>query len=286
MLDVREQSSTLIHPFAYVHPRAEIGVDTEIGPFSYIGEHVKIGAGCKIHNNVTIKGHTTLGDNNEIYSNAVLGSNPQDLKFEGEICYLEIGNSNIIRENVTIHVGTQNGGSYTKIGHHNLFMACCHIAHDCHLGSHIVLSNNVLLGGHIHCEDSVVIGGSAALHHFVSIGEMAFIGGLSRIVQDVPPYMLVEGNPSRIRSYNRVALERKGLSHEDIQGIKEAHRLLFHSEIPQSHVIEELLQSGKLTRYTKHLIEFLQRSSSGKLGRSNDTRRYAKDSSDSSDSSK
>lgn len=274
MIEVRDCCG--IHPMAYVHPNAEIGAGVEIGPFSYVGEHVKIGAGCKIHNNVTLMGYTTLGENNEIFPHAVLGGEPQDLKFHGEITFLNVGSRNKIRENVTIHVGTEAGGSMTQIGNDNLLMASCHIAHDCQLGHSNVLANNVLLGGHITIEDHVVIGGGAALHHFVSVGEMAFIGGLTRVVQDVPPYMMLEGNPARIRSYNLVGLERNKLTPEEIQSIKRAYRLLFHSEIPQKQAIEKLLEDELPTTYVKYLINFLNKSNTGKLGRSNDTTKRCK----------
>ncbi|MEK7483940.1 MAG: acyl-ACP--UDP-N-acetylglucosamine O-acyltransferase [Planctomycetota bacterium] len=269
MIEVRDCCG--IHPMAYVHPNAEIASGVEIGPFSYIGEHVKISQGCKIHNNVTIIGHTTLGEHNEVFPHAVLGGEPQDLKFKGEVSYLILGDRNKIRENVTIHLGTESGGSITQIGSDNLLMACCHIAHDCQLGNHIVMANNVLLGGHVALEDQVVIGGAAALHHFVSVGEMAFIGGLTRVVQDVPPYMLIEGNPARIRSFNKVGLERNGLTPEEILSIKKAFRLLFHSELPQRQAMEKILEEETPTTQVKYLMNFLTKSTTGKLGRSNDT---------------
>ena len=160
-----------------VHPTAEIGADVSIGPFTYIGPNCRVGDGCNLHNNVSLLANTVLGENNEIYPGAVIGADPQDKKFEGEDSWVLIGDGNIVRECVTIHLGTRHGGGNTVIGNNNLLMACCHVAHDCILGDGITMANNVLLGGHVVVENNATFGGLAAVHHFTTVGESAFIGG-------------------------------------------------------------------------------------------------------------
>ena len=186
-----------ISPTSQIEPGAEIGENVGIGPNCFISGRAKIGDGCRLYNGVTILGNTTLGRNNVIHTSATLGSPPQDLKYRGEDTRLVLGDNNSVREYVTMNVGTIQGGGLTRIGSNCLFMACSHVAHDCSLGDHVVMANNVLLAGHVTVQDRAIINGAAAINQFSTVGTLAFVGGLTRIVQDVPPYMIVEGNPAK-----------------------------------------------------------------------------------------
>ncbi len=216
-----------VHPTAVVDPKAEVAEDAIIGPLCHVGAGVKIGSGTKLVSHVTVLGPTTIGEGNTIWPQAVLGADPQDLKFHGERTELIIGNHNDIRELVTIHRGTGNGGGVTKVGNDNLIMVACHVAHDCIIGSHVVIANNVGFAGHIHVKDHAAIGGYAAFHHFVTVNEYAYIGGMSRIVHDVPPFVLVEGSPGRVRGLNTKGLARHRFPDEQLRNLKDAYRTLY-----------------------------------------------------------
>src|SRR6266536_6264081 len=215
-----------LHSSAVVHPRAQIGAGCEIGPYCVVGEHVVLGAGSRLHSHTVIDGHTRLGSGNEIFPFASIGLKTQDLKWEGGTTLTEIGDENTFRESVTVHSATGDGG-VTRIGSHNHILAYCHIAHDCQLGDHIIMSNVATLAGHVVVEDYAVIGGLVAVHQFCRIGSMAMIGGCSKVVQDVPPFMLADGNPAQTRTINRVGLERNGVSENDQGVLKQAYRILF-----------------------------------------------------------
>lgn len=217
----------MIHPAAHIHPTAKVGRNVTIGPGAFVGEGVELGDGCVLHHNVTVGPHTRCGRENTFYPSAVVGMPPQDLKYKGGKTSVEMGDHNILREFVTIHAGTEVAGGVTRIGAHNLFCVGVHIAHDCQVGSHCILSNQVQLAGHVCIEDKVTMGGVAAIHHFTTIGTLAYIGGLTRIVADVPPFMIVEGNPSSIRGYNETGMKRWGLSEEAIRAVRDAYRTLF-----------------------------------------------------------
>ena len=252
---------------AYIHPTAEIGADVEIGPFTYVGPNSRIGDGTRLHNHVTLVANVVLGQTNEIFPGAVLGAVPQDKKYKGEESWVILGDSNTIRECVTINSGTALGGGLTRVGNRNLIMASCHIAHDCILEDEITMANNVLLGGHVKVEDRVGFGGLAAVHHFVTVGRQAFVGGLARVTQDVPPYMLVEGNPVRIWSINKVGLKRNGFGSGAMKALKEAHRLLFRSRISRKEAVDRLLASFPNVPEIKTLASFLEDSDKGNHGR-------------------
>ncbi|ODS33213.1 MAG: UDP-N-acetylglucosamine acetyltransferase [Candidatus Scalindua rubra] len=257
-----------IHSTAVVHSKAEIGKDVEIGPFSVIDENVKIDDGNVIKNNVTIIGNTTIANNNVIFPNAVIGSEPQDLKYYGEQTKLIIGSNNIIREFVTINTGTENGGGETLIGDDNFFMACSHIAHDCIIENNVLIANCVLLGGHIKIEKHAKLMGLAGIQPFVTIGQYSYVGGLTRIVQDVPPYMIVEGNPAKVRQINTIGLERAGFSQDKINAIKEAFKQLFRSEtLNRRQILSELESQENLIPEIKVLIDFFRNVDKGKSGR-------------------
>ncbi|GJQ59348.1 MAG: acyl-ACP--UDP-N-acetylglucosamine O-acyltransferase [Candidatus Scalindua sp. AMX11] len=257
-----------IHPTAIIHPEAKIGNDVEIGPFSVIGEKVEIADGNVIKNSVTITGYTAIGDQNVFHPYTVIGSEPQDFKYHGEQTKLTIGNKNIFRECITVNTGTVKGGGETIIGDNNFFMACSHIAHDCIIKDHVLLANGVLLGGHVKVEKFSKLMGYAAIQPFVTIGQYSYVGGLTRIVQDVPPYMIVEGNPAKVRQVNIVGLERAGFSQELICAIKDAFRQLFRSEIlDRNKILAELENQRRLLPEIKVLIEFFKDIDKGKSGR-------------------
>lgn len=256
-----------IHPTASIDPHAVLAGDVVVGPFAVVGEHVRLGSGCRIEAHAMVVGHTTLGSHNHVHPFAVIGGPPQDLSYRGEPTSLVIGDHNTFREYCTVNVGTVKGGGKTVVGHHNLLMANTHIAHDCHLGDNIVLANGVLLGGHVIVEGDVTFGGLAAVHHFVTIGTKSFIGGLTRIVQDAPPYMTVEGNPSKVRCVNTVGLKRRGASADAILELKEAHKLLYRAGLPRPQAIAALEQRTDLSPEVRHLIDFLRASAIGRQGR-------------------
>lgn len=257
-----------IHSSAIIHPEAEIGEGVEIGPFTVIDRNVKIDSGNVIKNNVTITGNTTISKNNTIFPNAVIGSNPQDLKYHGEETKLTIGSNNIIRECVTINTGTESGGGETIIGNNNILMACSHIAHDCIIEDNVLLANGVLLGGHIKVEKHAKLLGLAGVQPFVTIGQHSYVGGLSRIVQDVPPYMIVEGNPAKVRKVNVIGLERSGFPQDGINTIKAAFKQLFRSEtLNRNQVLSALENQENLIPEIKVLIDFFRNVDKGKFGR-------------------
>ena len=265
-----------IHKTAIVSPGATIAPNVEIGPCTVIGSNVRLGEGCRIHHHVTVEGHTTLGPGCEVYPQAVLGMPPQDLKFSGERTTLEIGERNIFREMVTVHPGTGNGGGVTRIDDGNLFLIGVHVAHDCRVGKNCILANYVQLAGHVHLEDNVNIGGNTAIHHFVTVGKHAFVGGMTRVSSDVAPFMIVvaaRGNRAEVRMVNGVGLQRSGYSYEDIGALKKAYLKLFSRRARLSGVairerVEELLESEGLNPHVAHLCEFLMRSfAHGRHGR-------------------
>ena len=221
-----------IHPTAVIHPGAEVHPTAQIGPHVVIGERVKIGAETKVDANAVIDGWVEIGEHNRIFPGAAIGLDPQDLKYDGDLTLVKIGNNNRIREFVTINRATQ-AGEVTQIGNNNLLMAYVHVAHNCVLHNNIVIANAVSLAGHVEIESRAVIGGMAGFHQFVRVGELAMVGAMSRIDRDVPPYMLVEGSPPRVRSLNLVGIRRAGVTKLDegstYKALKQAHRILFRS---------------------------------------------------------
>lgn len=216
-----------VHPTSIVDPAAKLADDVTVGPFCVVGPKVTLGSGTTLMSHIHICGRTTLGEHNTVWPQVVLGGDPQDLKFTGEDSQLIIGDHNEIREGVTMHKGTANDNALTRVGDHNLIMAYCHVAHDCDLGSHIVIANAVQLAGHVKIEDHVIIGGSVAIHHMVTIGAHAFIGGMTRIATDAPPFMIIEGNPARVRAVNAIGLSRRGFTDDAIDHLKDAFKRLY-----------------------------------------------------------
>ncbi|MBI4575990.1 MAG: acyl-ACP--UDP-N-acetylglucosamine O-acyltransferase [Planctomycetes bacterium] len=263
-----------IHPSASVDPGAELDADVTVGAYSVVGDGVTIEGGTTVENGVTIVGDTRLGPGNRIFPGAVIGTAPQDLKYAGERTQVRIGAGNTIREYVTINAGTAHGGGITRVGDRNLIMACCHVAHDCIVEDDVVMANGCLLAGHVLIESGAVFGGMAAFHHFVSVGRNAFVGGASRIIQDVPPFMTVEGNPSRIWTVNVEGLRRKGWTPERIVAVKEAFRVIFRNgATSRAEACAELESRPDLTEDVSYLIEFIRRTARGRKGRAREALR-------------
>ncbi|MFO0962265.1 MAG: acyl-ACP--UDP-N-acetylglucosamine O-acyltransferase [Phycisphaerales bacterium] len=216
-----------IHPTAIVDSTARVAPTAEIGPWCVVGPDVSIGDGTVLRSHVIVEAHTRIGRQNEIFPFAYVGGTPQDRKYHGERTTCEIGDRNQIREHVTIHRGTENGGGTTRIGSDNLIMGTVHVAHDCIIGNSCILANNVMLAGHSVVQDAANIGGGAGIHHFVVIGTSAFVGAMARVSMDVPPFMIVEGNPAEVRGHNHIAMARRGFTETDIEAMKEAYKRLF-----------------------------------------------------------
>lgn len=261
MHDAPAPPPTVVHPAAVVHPRARIGEGCEIGPFCVIGAEVEIGPRTRLHSHVVVDGHTALGSDNEVYPFASIGLRSQDLKWCGGLTRTEIGNGNTIREGVTIHSATGDG-EVTRIGSFNHILAYSHIAHDSVLGNHIIVSC-AGLAGHVIVEDRAVLGGHSLIHQFCRIGTMAIVGGCSKVVQDVPPYMLADGNPAGVRCINRVGLERNGIPEDVVADLKQAYRLLFREELSLSNALARIERELPHRPELRHLVQFIRASDRG-----------------------
>jgi UDP-N-acetylglucosamine acyltransferase len=252
----------MIHPTAILHPAAKIGVGCQIGPYCVIGEHVELGEGCRLHAHVVLDGHTRLGRENVIFPFASIGLQTQDLKWKGGITHTEIGDHNSFREGVSIHSATQDGDA-TRIGSHNNLLAYTHVAHDCQLGNHIIMSNGATLAGHVRVEDHAVLGGLTGVHQFCRVGQMAMIGGYSKVVQDVPPFMIADGNPATTRTINKVGLTRNGVAEETQATLRQAYKILFRDGLLTAKALETLERDLPPVAEVKHLIEFVRTSERG-----------------------
>lgn len=228
-----------IHPTAIVSPGAEIGPEVAIGAYAFIGSDVSVDRGTVIHHHACIEGVTSVGAGCEVFPFACLGLRTQDLKYKGGRPRLRIGDRNVIREYVSVHTSTADGDE-TVIGNDNYLLAYTHIAHDCVLGDHIIASNNTTLAGHVTVEDHAVFGGHAGVHQFCRVGTYAMVGAMAKVTQDTPPYMVVDGNPSAVRSFNRIALERAGFTTEQVERIKFAFRALFREGLNRAQALEKI----------------------------------------------
>lgn len=264
--------STQIHETAVIHPGAEIGRDVHIGPYCVIGARVKIGDRTRIGPQVIIDGVTSIGEDNVIFGQASLGAAPQDLSYKDEPTCLEIGDRNTIREFVTINRGTVKGGGVTVVGSDALLMACSHVAHDCEVGDRALLANSVLLAGHVQVGEDAILNGSAAAHQFVTVGRGAYVGGLSRVIHDVPPYLILEGHPARIRKVNVIGLQRAGYSMEEIQPLREAFRDIYRTGEPRARSLQRLA-SQELSPLVAELVDFLRKTELGAKGRYRESQR-------------
>jgi UDP-N-acetylglucosamine acyltransferase len=254
----------VIHSTALISPLASLGKNVQVGPFCVIGPGVVLGDDCVLHSHVVLEGISKFGRSNEFFPFAAIGGKTQDLKYQGEPTSLEVGDFNVFRENCTVHRGT-HASLPTRIGSHNLLLCYAHVAHDCQIGNHVILSNSVGLAGHCIVEDHAIISGMAAIHQFSQIGRHSIIGGCSKVVQDVPPFMIVDGNPGVTRGINLVGLQRRGFTEDEIKQLKVAYKKLFLKKDTNlaSSLIELKATAAATTPHVSQLIDFIEKSLRG-----------------------
>lgn len=250
------------HPTAIIDPEARVHDSVAVGPYSIIGPGVELKRGVKIGPHVLIEKDTRVGEECEIHKGAVLGTDPQDLKYEGEESFLEVGPGTTIREYATLNRGTAASGS-TTVGSQSLIMSYVHVAHDCHLGDHVILSNAVNMGGHVDIEDWAIVGGITAVHQFVRIGRHSFVGGGSRLPQDVVPYTMVAGNPCAAYGLNREGLRRRGFDDETLSSLRTAYRTIFQSGKNIGQSLDELEDRGDMGPEVEEMVRFIRASDRG-----------------------
>jgi UDP-N-acetylglucosamine acyltransferase len=252
------------HPTAVIHPKAQIACSVTIGPYTVIGEDVELGEDCEVMSHVVLNGPAKFGKGNKIFPYASIGQDPQDLKYRGERTYLEIGDGNIFREFITIHRGTSADVGVTRIGSHNLLMAYVHIAHDCQLGSHIVMSNGASLAGHVEIGDHAIVGAFCGIHQFCRIGAYSFLGSYSIVNKDILPYSKTSADrPMGVYGANQVGLERVGLPKEDIDELQAAFRTLCRSKLNTTQALEKLEAEGIKSTHVRALVDFVKTSERG-----------------------
>ena len=253
----------MIHPSAIISPGASLSEDVEIGPFAVIGPHVRIGRGSRIGAHCVIDGWTDIGEDNRIFPMAAVGGVPQDLKYRGEETWLRIGKGNIIREFTTLQPGTVTGIGETVIGDNNLFMAYCHVAHDCIVGNRVIMANGATLAGHVAVEDHVILGGLSAVHQFTRVGESAMLAGGALAGQDVLPFTVASGNRARSTGLNIVGLKRRGFSSELITAIKRAYRIILRSGLKLEEALARVATDVPSSPEIEHLVAFATQSERG-----------------------
>ncbi len=256
----------LIHPTAIVSAQAQLADSVEVGPFTVIEGNATIGADCLIGSHATVKSNVVLGERNRVSQGAIVGGDPQDRKYQGEETYLEIGDDNYIGEYVTIHRATGAGGK-TVVGDRNYIMAFAHIGHNCNITTDVTITNNVGISGHVTVEERATIGGMVGVHQFVRIGKLAMVGGMSRIVRDVPPFMIVEGADQKVYDINAVGLRRLGIRSEARMALHKACKLLFKSKLTLRNAMDIVRREVPSTEEVEYLLQFLERISLGKNGR-------------------
>jgi UDP-N-acetylglucosamine acyltransferase len=265
---------TRIHPTAVIGAEAELADDVRVGPYCVIDGPARLGAGCELQSHVTIVGDTTVGAGNRFFPGAVIGTPPQDLKHRGEHVRLVIGDGNQFREHVTVHAGTAVDRGVTVVGSNSLFMVGSHVAHDCLVGDNVILANNVLLAGHITVSDRAILNGASACHHFTSIGRMAYVGGLTRITQDVHPFTIVEGHPARVRACNVIGLQRAGIPAEDVEIVRRAVReILVSDRLTTAEAIEQVEARHPDHALVAELIASVRAAAAGRQGRAQEPQR-------------
>ncbi len=252
----------MIHPTAVVHPEAEIASECQIGPYCFVGPHVSLGSGCRLHSHVVIDGHTRIGPENEIFPFACIGLQTQDLKWKGGLTYTQIGARNTFRESVTVNSATGEGET-TVVGSDNHILAYSHIAHNVRMGDNVVMSNVATLAGHVIVEDFAVVGGLAAVHQFCRIGKMSIIGGCSKVVQDVPPFMLADGNPAETRTVNKIGMERNGISEQAQAALRQAYKILFREGLTIPNALLRIEEELPPLPEIVHLTTFVRSSERG-----------------------
>ena len=247
----------MIDPRAVVSPRAQLAADVTVGPFCVIGPDVEIGPGSVVGPHAVINGPTRIGAQNRIFQFASIGDAPQDKKYNGEPTRLEIGDRNVFRENCSVNRGTTHDKGVTRIGHDNLFMAYSHVAHDCVIGDNVVFANCAALAGHVEIGDFVTLGGLTAVHQFVKIGPYAFSGGGTIVTKDVPPYIMVAGNPAEPHGVNAIGLKRRGFTDDQVRNIREAYRILYRSDLKLTEAVDQLRALGETQPEVRTLVEFI-----------------------------
>ncbi len=265
----------VVHPTAVVEPGALLAAGVRVGPHCVVSAGAVIGRGTLLENHVTIMGAVRIGERNRIFPNCVIGGEPQDVSYRGTATSVEIGDDNVIREGVTINRASEKEAGVTSIGHANFLMANCHVAHDCRIGDHVIIANGTLLGGHVRVHSRASLSGAVAVHHWATIGGWSFVAGLSRVLHDVPPFMLCEGAPARPRCINVVALKRGGFDQSGIDALGEAHRLLYRAKVGLEPAREMLRSQGMLAPQVMHLLEFFGHQQDGRHGRARERRRAA-----------
>lgn len=252
-----------IHPSSVIDPAADLGEGVEIGPFCHVGPGVRIGSGTRLLGHVSIAGPTEIGTGNVFYPYCSIGQRSQDLKYTGEPTHLVIGDHNSFREFCTVNRGTLPG-TRTVVGSHGNFLAYSHIAHDCTVGDHVIFSNNGTVAGHVIVEDHSIIGGLSGVHQFCRIGRHAIVGGCTKIVQDVPPYMIADGNPAEVRGINQVGLERRGFAAESTRALRESYRYLYRSNLNVRQACEKIAADHPSPpEVIVHLLAFIESSGRG-----------------------
>lgn len=252
----------LIHPLAVVHPGAELGADVTVGPFCVVGPHVRLGDRVALRSHVSVDGHATLGAGCEIWPFASVGGKTQDLKYAGGAPRLVVGANTVIRECATLNCATFDGGE-TRVGAKCLIMAYCHVAHDCVVGDRVIMANNATLAGHVVVEDDAIIGGLSGVHQFVRIGRMSILGGFTKAVKDVPPYMMTDGDPLKIFGPNKVGLERHGVSPETQQALKEAYKIVFRTDLTTAKALARIEAEVAPSPEIRNFVEFIRKSERG-----------------------
>jgi UDP-N-acetylglucosamine acyltransferase len=254
----------MIHPSAIVSPGAELASDADVGPYCVIGPHVKVGAGTRLHSHVVLDGWTTLGSGCNLFPFASIGTQTQDLKFRGGKTFVEIGDRTTLREYVTVNSGTHEG-EVTRVGSDCHIMAYCHVAHACRVGNGVIMANGASLAGEIIVEDQAGIGGMTGVHQFVKIGRLCFIGGMSRISKDCPPFMLIEGNPAEVRGINSVGMERRGITADATRRVKQAHQILFRQDLSTRQAVDKIKAEIEPCPEIEQLLTFINQSERGIL---------------------
>jgi UDP-N-acetylglucosamine acyltransferase len=252
----------LVHPTAIIDTDASLAADVAVGPYSIVGPGVEVGRGTVLGSHVLVERDTTIGEQCQIAKGAVLGSDPQDLKYEGESSRLFVGDRTVVREYATLNRGTRASGK-TVVGSDCLIMAYAHVAHDCEIGNHVVLSNAVNMAGHVVIEDWAMVGGLTAIHQFVRLGAHSFCGGGSRVPQDIPPYLRVAGNPVKLYGLNTVGLERRGVSEDVKRSLKKTYQVLFQSKLTLTHALDVAAEEVEQIPEVRHLLTFIRSSERG-----------------------
>lgn len=255
--------ASILHPTAIVESGAQLGADVEIGAYCFVGSGTTLGTGTRLHHHASVEGNSVLGERCEVFPYACIGGKTQDLKFKGGSPGQRIGDRNVFREYVTIHCAT-NDGDFTRLGSDNVLLASCHVAHDCVMGSHIIMSNGAVLAGHVEVEDHVVIGGYGGIHQFCRLGAFSMLSATAKLVHDLPPYFIADGTPAEVRAINRVGLERNGFTGEQLDRVKQIHRILYRDGLNRTQALEKLEShpQAELPEFQR-MLRFAQKSARG-----------------------